>query len=139
MSIDYVPDQELFKVFLRIYYDDFLLDSGINTADQKNLDFSENNQFSRELVENYFNNKIKITVNNLQIAAEMGEVELSDNELRMNLVIGSVKKVNTIVVKNHIMTSLYTDQTNMTIVRVNSFEEGVRLTAAETEKTFKIN
>jgi len=35
LSIDYAPDKELFNVFLRIYFDDFLLDSGIKTEDQK--------------------------------------------------------------------------------------------------------
>lgn len=139
LSIDYAPDKELFNVFLRIYYDDFLLDSGMSVEDQKNLNFSVNDQFTRERLGNYINDRLRITVNSRQMSAELQDMDLSDNELRMNLVIGSVKKVNTIVVKNHIMTSLYTDQTNMTIVRVNSFEEGVRLTAAETEKTFKIN
>jgi len=42
-------------------------------------------------------------------------------------------------VKNLIMTSLYNDQANMIIVKVNDFEEGVRLTVQETEKRFEIN
>ena len=37
------------------------------------------------------------------------------------------------------MTSLYNDQANMIIVKVNDFEEGVKLTAEEPEKTFEIN
>jgi hypothetical protein len=36
------------------------------------------------------------------------------------------------------MTSIYNDQANMLIVKVNDFEEGARLTALETEKTFEI-
>jgi hypothetical protein len=38
-----------------------------------------------------------------------------------------------------IMTSLYNDQSNMIIVRVNDFEEGVKLTSEKTEQSFKIN
>jgi len=139
LSIDYAPDKELFNVFLRIYYDDFLLDSGMSSEDQKNLNFSVNDQFTRETLGNYINDKLSITVNSRQMSAKLEDMDLSDNELRVNLVLSSVKKVNTITVKNLIMTSLYTDQSNMTIVRVNSFEEGIRLTAVETEKTFKIN
>jgi uncharacterized membrane protein affecting hemolysin expression len=139
LSIDYTPDKELFNVFLRIYFDDFLLDSGISSEDQKKLNFSENDQFTRETLGKYINDRLRITVNSRQMSAELQNMDLSDNELRMNLVLSSVKKVNTITVKNLIMTSLYSDQSNMTIVRVNSFEEGVRLTAVETEKTFKIN
>jgi hypothetical protein len=37
------------------------------------------------------------------------------------------------------MTSLYNDQTNMSIMKVNDFEQGVKFAADETEKTFKIN
>jgi hypothetical protein len=36
------------------------------------------------------------------------------------------------------MTSIYSDQANMLIVKVNDYEEGARLTALENEKTFDI-
>jgi Domain of unknown function (DUF6702) len=139
MSIDYAPDQKLFNVFLRIYFDDFLLDSGIKTADQKNLDFSVNNLYTREIIANYVNDRVRISVNKRQVLTELEEMSLSDNELRMNLHFSSAGKVNSVTVKNLIMTSLYNDQANMIIVKVNKFEEGVKLTAEEPEKTFKIN
>lgn len=139
MSVDFVPDKEIFNVFLKIYYDDFLLDSGIKSTDQKNLNFTENNAFTREAILKYINERIKISVNKKQISAELTDMNLSENELRMNLFFNSVKKVNTITVKDLIMTSLYNDQANMLIVKVNDFEEGVKLTPEETEKTFEIN
>ena len=139
MSIDYVPDKEIFKVFLRIYYDDFLLDAGIKTADQKSLDFSVNNPFTQEVMTNYVNDRIRISINKKQIPVKLGEMNLSENELRMNWFFSSTRKVSSITVKNLVMTSLYSDQANMIIVKVNDFEKGVKLTAEETEKTFKIN
>jgi len=139
LSIDYMPDQKKFKVFLRIYFDDFLLDSGIKSADQKNLDFSGGTLFTREVLAKYVNEKIKISVNKRQITAELGDMALSENELRMNLFFNSSGKINSIAVKNLIMTSLYSDQANMIIVKVNDFEEGVKLTSEEPEKTFEIN
>ena len=139
LSIDYVPDKEMFNVFLRIYFDDFLLDSGISADDQKKMNFSESNQFTSEILGNYINDRITIIINDRQTSAQIRNMDLSDNELRVNLVLPSEKKVNSVTVRNLIMTSLYNDQVNMTIVRVNSFEEGVKLTAGETEKTFKIN
>jgi hypothetical protein len=36
------------------------------------------------------------------------------------------------------MTDLHSDQANMIIVRVNDFEEGVKLTPDMTEKTFNM-
>jgi len=139
LSIDNVPEEEKFDVFLRIYFDDFLLDSGISSDDQKKLSFSENNLFTREAILKYINSKLEIIVNGRQISAELIDTDLSDNELRMNLVFGQVKNIKTIIIKNSIMTSLYSDQANMTIVKVKDFEEGVKLTSEETEKTFRIN
>jgi len=139
MSIDYVQDQRLFNMFLRIYFDDFLLDSGMEPEDHNHLVFSGNDAFTRKVISDYVNDRIRLRVNNRQIKPELGNMDLSDKELRMNLFFGSVGKVNTITVKNQIMTSIYNDQANMIIIKVNDFEEGARLTADETEKTFRIN
>lgn len=138
LSIDYLAEQEKFKVFLRIYFDDFLLDSGIKSGDQKNLDFSGGTPYTREVLAKYVNERIEISVNKRQIKTELGDMDLSENELRMNLFFSSLGKINSITVKNLIMTSLYSDQTNMIIVKVNDFEEGIKLTAEEPEKTFEI-
>jgi len=139
MSIDYVQDQKIFNMFLRVYFDDFLLDSGIEPGDQKKLVFSESDGFTRRVISDYVNDRVNLRVNNRQINAQLVDMDLSDNELRMNLTFGSAGKVNSITVKNLIMTSLYNDQANMIIVKVNDFEEGVRLTVQETEKRFEIN
>jgi hypothetical protein len=63
---------------------------------------------------------------------------LVDNELSVNLIYEGVKKPRIITVKNLIMTGLYTDMANMVIVRINEFEEAVKLTPDNTERTFKI-
>ena len=139
MSIDYVQEQNIFNMFLRVYFDDLLLDSGLEQDDQKKLVFSGNDPFTRKVISDYVNDRILLRVNNLKINAELVNMDLSDNELRMNLIFGSAGKVNSITVKNLIMTSLYNDQANMIIVKVNDFEEGARLTVQETEKRFEIN
>lgn len=139
MSIDYVQDQKIFNVFLRVYFDDFLLDSGIEPGDQKKLVFLGSDGFTQKVISDYVNDRVNLRVNNRQVNAELVNMDLSDNELRMNLTFGSAGKVNSITVRNLIMTSLYNDQTNMIIVKVNDFEEGVRLTVQETEKRFEIN
>lgn len=138
LSIDYVPDRKIINAFLRIYFDDFLLDAGIGEADRKNLSFGSNDAFTNAVIGNYFNSKIRIAVNNRQLSAKLVSYELSDNELNMNLMFDSVRNISTITVKNLIMTSIYKDQANMIIIRINDFEQGVKLTADEAEQTFKI-
>jgi hypothetical protein len=63
---------------------------------------------------------------------------LVDNELSINLLYQGDKKPKIISVKNLIMTDLYSDMANMVIVRINEFEEGVKLTPDIYEQTFKI-
>jgi len=139
LSIDYEAAEKRFDVFFRLYYDDFLIDSGLADETKKKLIFSPENAFTRNVLMNYVNDKVKIYVNDRQVNAEIKNTDLSDNELRMNLSVEEIKRIKSIRVQNLVMTSLYNDQANMIIVKVNDFEEGVKLTAEETEKIFLIN
>ncbi len=138
MSIDYEPEGKVFNMFLKIYFDDFLLDSGIGASGGDRLVFQGSDKYTSGLLTNYVNERVRILVNGNPVKAEPGKMDLSDNELRMNFSFKSVAKVRSVTVKNQIMTSIYSDQANMLIVKVNDFEEGARLTAMETEKTFDI-
>ena len=137
-SIDYIPEMDSFKVFVRMYFDDFLLDCKLNGRDVQNKDFSINNSSSKDVMEKYLGEKIMIKVNEKQLSGKLLDMKLADNEISMNLAYSAGKKPKTITVKNLIMTSLYSDQSNMIIVRINEFEEGIKLTTDLTEQTFKI-
>ena len=137
-SIDYIPEMDYFKVFVRMYFDDFLRDCKLNDGDVQNKDFSGGNPSSIDVMEKYLGEKIIIKVNEKQLSGKLQDMKLADNEISMNLEYYTGKKPKTITVKNLIMTSLYSDQSNMIIVRINDFEEGVKLTADLTEQTFKI-
>lgn len=65
-------------------------------------------------------------------------MSIAENEISMNLVYNGGKKPETIEVQDRIMTSLYGDMSNMVIVTVGDYEEGVKLTSDITEQTFKI-
>lgn len=137
-SIDYVPEMDSFKVFVRMYFDDFLRDNKLNGKEIQNKDFSIDNSSSRDVMEKYLGEKIIIKVNEKQLSGKLRDIKLADNEISMNLEYNAGKKPKTITVKNLIMTGLYSDQSNMIIVKISDFEEGVKLTADKTEQTFKI-
>jgi hypothetical protein len=137
-SIDYVPEMDSFKVFVRMYFDDFLSDYKINGGNIQNQDFRENNSASRDVMEEYLGEMIIIKVNENQLTGKISDMNNADNEISMNLVYKTKNKPKTINVKNLIMTRLYSDQSNMIIVKVNDFEEGVKLTSDITEQTFKV-
>jgi hypothetical protein len=127
-----------FKVFVRMYFDDFLRDYKLNGGDIQNKDFSGDNSSSMDVMEKYLAEKVIIKVNEKQLSGKLQDMKLADNEISMNLEYSSGKKPKTISVKNLIMTGLYGDQSNMIIVRVKDFEEGVKLTSDLTEQTFEI-
>jgi hypothetical protein len=137
-SIDYNPEKDVFDVFVRMYFDDFLLDSKLNGNVVQKEGFSGTNSASMEIMEKYLRDKIIIKVNGKQLSVKLSDMNLSDNEVSMNLEYKNEKKPKTISVKNLIMTGLYSDQANMIILRIKDFEEGVKLTSDLKEQTFNI-
>jgi len=137
-SIEYVPESVSFRVFVRMYFDDFLADCSLNGVEiQKNV-FSGKSRDAVKALEKYLGDKIVLTVNDNHLSSELKEFNIVDNEININLEYSYVKKPEYIVVKNLIMTGLYPDQSNMVIIRINDFEEGVKLTSDITEKKFII-
>jgi hypothetical protein len=137
-SIDYVPEIDSFKVFIRMYFDDFLRDSKLNGTEIQDKDFSTKNSSSLNIMEKYLAEKVIIKVNEKQLSVKLQNMNLADNEISMNLEYGRGKNPRIVSVKNLIMTGLYNDMSNMIIIRINNFEEGVKLTSDMTEQTFKI-
>jgi hypothetical protein len=137
-SIDYVPEINSFKVFLRMYFDDFVRDYQLKGNVIQNKDFSTANVSSMNEMQKYLDEKVTLKVNEKQLSGKLQSMSLAENEISMNLEYGSGKKPVSVTVKNLIMTGLYADQTNMIIIKINDFEEGVKLTSGTTEQTFKI-
>jgi hypothetical protein len=137
-SIDYVPESDSLKVFVKMYFDDFLLDLGQGGESRTADFFSSKDQASLNVVENYLNRKLLIRVNKRLLPGKLDKLEIVDNEVRLNIGYNISKQPDVITVRNLIMTELFSDQSNLMIVKVNNFEEGIKLTAEITETTFKI-
>ena len=120
-----------------MYFDDFLIDYRLNyTYDSIVVNSSQTNRFPEELMSKYLNDKINISVNNKQLKGKLLNMVLTDNEISSNLLFKTDKNPKSITIRNQIMTDLYNDQANMTIVRVSDFEEGVKLTPDKREQLF---
>ncbi|MFH0842722.1 MAG: DUF6702 family protein [Bacteroidota bacterium] len=137
-SIDYISGTDSLKVFVRMYYDDFLLDYSMSGLPLPERNYSDNEIFPADLLNNYLDEKVSIIINNKQLKGKLLNQTLENNEISMNLYFRIGKKPGTITVRNLIMTSLYSDQANMTIVRIYDLEEGVMLTPAKTEQTYSL-
>jgi ribosomal protein S24E len=138
-SIDNVSGTDSIKVFVKMYYDDFLIDYRLFDEEVEVDDVSYDQLFPADKIKKYLDEKVNIFVNNKQLKGKLLNVAMTENEISVNLLYRSVKKPESITVRNLIMTSLYSDQANMTIIRINDLEEGVKLTPEKTEETFRLN
>ncbi len=137
LSVDYMPASESFEVFVRVFTDDFLLDSDKDSGiDPVNLPV--NRPEIMELITDYLAENIKITVNNRQLSGKLERLESSELEISASLIFFSGMKARNITVRNSVMTGLYDDQANMTIIRIGDFEKGVKLTPEQPEVTFNL-
>lgn len=138
-SIDHVSGTDSIKVFVKMYYDDFLIDYRLFDVKGEVDDISSDRLFPADKMEKYLDEKVNIFVNNKHLKGKLLNVAMTEKEISVNLLYRSVKKPESITVRNLIMTSLYSDQANMTIIRINDLEEGVKLTPEKTEETFRLN
>jgi hypothetical protein len=137
-SIDYVPENDSFKVFIRMYFDDFINDNRLEGIEIAAKDFAPAGDSAMTSMQQYLEKKVIIKVNGKKLTGTIHDMTLADNEISMNLNYGGHKEPLQISVQNLIMISLYNDMSNMILLRINGFEEGFRLTSDVTEKTFNI-
>jgi len=139
MSVEYDGSAELFRVFVKVFFDDFLIDTGIVDANRVlNIDITDYPIPDKAVIEEYFTGKLMISVNKEQLNGKLTGTDLSDGELNVNMVFAAGQSINTVTIKSLIMTNIFDDQANMVILKVNDFEEGVKLTPEKTEMTFNI-
>jgi len=138
-SIDHVSGTDSLKVFVRMYYDDFLRDYRLfDTAGVSLNKFSGGKTFPADLMNNYLSEKVNISVNNKQLKGKLLNLVMADNEISINLLYKTVKKLKSISVTNMIMTGLYSDQANMTMIKIDDFEDGVKLTPEKSTESFNL-
>jgi hypothetical protein len=130
---------EVYKVFLKMYHEDFLLDLEMNNMDSLINKSLKNGTLLNDIVSKYLDKNLLLFEDQNKLKAKVDDVKITDGEILVNLNFTSEKKPGSLTVRNLIMTGLYSDQANMMIVKVNNIEEGIKLTPENTEQTFIIN
>jgi hypothetical protein len=137
-SIDYVQGTDSLKVYCKMEFDDFLKDLQTIDDDRNLYRLFSKQPFPSDLINQYFNSKVFIYVNNKLLIGKLLNANITDTEINLNLIYRSGKKPKSITVRNMILTGWYSDQTNLMIIRINNFENGIKLTAGHTEETLII-
>ena len=137
-SIDYIQGTDSLKVSCRMEFDDFLKDLQTIDDDRNLRRLFSKQPFPSDLINQYFNSKVFIYVNDKLFIGKLLSANITDNDINLNLFYRSGKKPKSITVRNLILTGWYSDQTNLTIIRVNNFEKGITLTPEHNEETLLI-
>ncbi len=137
-SIDYVQGTDSLKVFCKMEFDDFLKDLQTIDDDRNLYRLFSKQPFPADLINQYFNSKVFIYVNNKLLIGKLLSANIADTEINLNLIYRSGKKPKSISVRNMILTGWYSDQTNLLIIRINNFENGFKLTPEHNEETLLI-
>jgi hypothetical protein len=137
-SIEYSADNKLFDGYLRVYYDDFLLDFKSSGNDMALPDVSADPVGSVKSIENYLAGKVGISAGMRSLRPEITKLSLKDNELTINVVFRMKGKSSVFTVKNAILADIYPDQSNLLIFRYGNFEDGIKLTPEKRDHSFKV-
>ena len=137
-SIDFVQGTDSLKVSCRMGFEDFLKDMQ-TIDDDRNLRRLFNKQpFPSDLINQYFNSKVFIYVNDKLLIGKLLSADLIENDINLNLIYRADKKPKKLIVRNLILTGWYSDQTNLMIIRIMNIEKGIKLTPEHSEETLII-
>ena len=139
MGVEYISETNKFKVFIKLNYNDFVLDYRNSINDDQIFNPAGKIDTAVILVSKYLNNKVQIFADDKKLEGRLMSIESEDGELRMSFLFNNVKKASRFMVKNQILTELYEDQANLLIFKYNDFEEGIKLSSGKREHTFRVN
>ena len=138
ISIEYAPETDSLNVFVKIYFDDFLLDLKLDDDSYLVEKIQADSPDAKEILAGYLSRKLIIEVNEKKLQGELKTLKIVDNEVKLNLQYRLEGEPENIFVRNLIMTELYKDQVNLMIIRIKEFEEGIRLTSDVDEKRLNL-
>ncbi|MEA1886870.1 MAG: DUF6702 family protein [Bacteroidota bacterium] len=137
-SMEYEPDDGGYKITVRMFSDDLLLDllslyelPGEHIADHVYTG-------PDDIYEDYVNEKIEIKINGKQYRAELLESEKLEIETIMRLFVSFEGRADSVEISNTILTGIYVDQVNLFIYKDDKNELVFRFTTTYSEERLKL-
>ncbi len=116
-SMEYIPQDKGFRITVRMYSDDLLLDL-LNLYELPEK-YTADHVYAGpdDIYEDYINEKIEIKINGIQHSARLLETEKHEIETIMRLFVEYEGEINSIDISNTILTAIYLDQVNLFIYK----------------------
>jgi hypothetical protein len=138
ITINQAQESDTLKVFFRMYYDDFLRDYKLYNPAFKPEKNGENEKIPDELIKKYFSDRVQIYINHKLLSGSLSKVSTDSYEIRLDLLYRSDKKPRNFKIRNQILISLYSDQSNMVYLNINKYENAIKLTVDHIEEELKL-
>lgn len=137
-TIEHVTGTDSLKVLLMMDYSLFLKDYQTIDDDRDLGRFSDPGAFPVTFINNYIRAKLKIVVNNKELSGKLLHSDRNGNDITFRLFYRCDRKPRTITISNNILMSLYSDQVNMTIIKIGNLEEGIKFTHGNAEAGIRL-
>ncbi len=139
-GIEYIQGSDSLKVSVRLNYELFLRDYQQTIFDDLDLEVLRSfKPFPADLANNYINTKLNIYTKKKLIIGKLIKMEENDRDIRFSMLYRVEKKLKSITVKNTILTGLYSDVENLTIIKSGNYEKEMKFTPEFNEETFFLN
>ena len=139
-GIEYIQGTDSLKVSVRLNYELFLRDYQQTIFDDLDLEVLRSfKPFPADLANNYINTKLNIYTKKKLIIGKLLKMEENDRDIRFSMLYRVEKKLKSITVKNTILTGLYSDVENLTIIKSGNYEKEMKFTPEYNEETFLLN
>ena len=128
-SVEHISGTDSIKVNVRLNYDLFLRDYQQSIDDDLDLHILRSYKpFPDNMAGKYINSKFSILVNNKPVTGKFIKAEVTGFDINLNIHYPVEKKIKHITIRNTILTGLFSDAENLTIVRLNNLEKGIKFT-----------
>jgi hypothetical protein len=111
-----------------MYYDDFLVDYKLSDPDFRTGEMNGDTGISVERLNRYFNDRVRIYVNNRLLKGKLTDVSKDDFEICLTLLYMSEKKPRKFKIIHEVLTRVYNDQANMIYININQYQDALKLT-----------
>ncbi|HKK43738.1 MAG TPA: DUF6702 family protein [Bacteroidales bacterium] len=133
-TINQDKGDDTLKVFFRMYYDDFLKDYRLYNPDFNPVNQNDTIIIADNKIEQYFNNRVQIFVNRKHREGKLVKITNEGYEIHLDLIYHSDSKPRHFRISSHILTGVYSDQSNMIYIKINRYEDAMKLTVDHTEE-----
>jgi hypothetical protein len=135
-GIEHIHGTDSLKVSVRLNYELFLRDYQQTIFDDLDLEVLRSfKPFPADLANNYLNSKINIYANKKQVIGKLLKMEEDEGDIRFSLLYRVGRRLKSITVRNTILTGLYSNVENLTIVKGRNYESETRFTSEHREET----